>query len=68
MGDMGPEVILPINPKSEIEKAFNRIIGYCDKHTDCSEGCVFYVEDGKRDVCFFANTGCEAPPCDWEKK
>lgn len=62
----GPEMAMPISPKNETERAFNRIINYCDKHSACSEGCLFY--DPEKLVCFFESKGPETPPCDWEKK
>lgn len=39
--------------------AFNRIVGYCNKHVDC-EGCRFNC---KKYGCMFMDNS--KPPCDW---
>lgn len=47
--------------KDKIEKAFDTIIGYCQKRTFCENGCRFYVEG----FCIFQK---ELPPVDWRRE
>ena len=47
--------------KDEIEKAFDTLIGYCQKRTFCEDGCRFYVESS----CLFQK---QLPPVDWQRE
>lgn len=48
------------NMKDRIEKAFDVLVGYCEKRYACENGCRFYV-DG---ICIFQE---ETPPIDWKR-
>lgn len=47
--------------KDKIEKAFDTLIGYCQKRAFCETGCRFYVEG----FCIFQK---ELPPVDWRRE
>lgn len=46
--------------KDKIERAYDALVGYCQKRTWCEQGCRFHVNDS----CIFQE---EIPPVDWDK-
>ncbi len=43
-----------------IEEAFETIRGYCEKHSTCKSGCIFYDSE---EECIFQNN---IVPADWK--
>ena len=48
--------------KTKLEKAIEYIIGYCEKHPHCRDGCKLYGDDGE---CLFWKG---ESPIDWKLK
>lgn len=59
-GDTMPSIILP-DLDMTVSRALKFIMGYCNKHTSCKDGCRLWDDDGPR--CLLRTDG---PPCDWE--
>lgn len=59
-GELMPGLILP-DLDMTLARALNVIIGYCNKHERCEDGCKLWDDDAPR--CILRN---DLPPCDWE--
>lgn len=64
-GDSMPSIILP-DLDMTLARALKVIIGYCNKHERCEDGCKLYQEkEGK----LYLEQGCmlmqNYSPCDW---
>lgn len=57
-GDVMPSIILP-DLDMTVSRALKAIIGYCNKHTHCQDGCKLYQEE----ACALMHNYA---PCDWE--
>lgn len=59
-GDLMPSVIVP-DLNMTLARALKSIMGYCNKHAGCKDGCKLWDDD---------SSGClmrtYTPPCDWE--
>lgn len=59
-GDLRPTIIIP-DLDLTLVKALEYVIGYCNKHTNCADGCKLWDDD--RPGCLLPTN---TPPCDWE--
>lgn len=57
-GDAMPSIILP-DLDMTVSRALKFIMGYCNKHRRCEDGCKLYQEEVCALMQYYA-------PCDWE--
>ncbi len=60
-GDLMPSIIVP-DLNMTLARALKFITGYCNKHTNCKDGCKLWDDD--RPGCLLRT---DTPPCDWER-
>lgn len=60
-GDTMPSVIIPDLDMMTLTRALKFVLGYCNKHLECKDGCKLWDADEGR--CLMRT---DDPPCDWE--
>lgn len=59
-GDTTPSIIMP-DLDMTLSRALKFVLGYCNKHPECKDGCKLWDADTCR--CLMRT---DDPPCDWE--